>query len=470
MRRVLAPLLPIALLSCGNSTQSGGAAPADRVILVTCDTLRADHLGAYGCDRGLTPHLDELARTSRVYEEAYSCASLTGPALSCLLTGKLPHEIGVAPGNRSLMPPGVFTLAEAIAEKGIPTAAVVSNYVLRRQATPAGPAGVEQGFEHFDDRMSERELNRPMYERRAADTTAAAIAWLEEASARGDERFFLWVHYQDPHGPYTPGGDLARRFARPPSGETSLPIGRTHRGKGQLPAYQVLDGERDPEPYRGRYDGEVATFDAALGTLLGALRGRGLLDTALLIFSADHGESLGEHDYWFGHGEHLYRDVVRIPFLVRFPGGVRAGLSQSLVSHLDLFPTALDALGLDPGPTHGLSLLLDDPTGGRVAISSLGHTSDPKRQEAISDGRWRMLIGGGTRPRLFDLSSDPEELNDVARDNRKELVRLQEAALTIAKWAGPGIPGVNRTMQPQDQQAFDDMGYGGGDEDEDDSR
>lgn len=470
MRRVILPLLPTLLLSCGNSTESGGEAPAGRVILITCDTLRADHLGAYGCERGLTPNLDLLARSSRVFQEAYSCASLTGPALSCMLTGKLPHEIGVAPGNRSLMPVETFTIAEAISEKGIPTAAIVSNYVLRGQVSPAGPVGVGQGFDHFDDRMSERELNRPMYERRAGDTTAAAVAWLDEASARGQDRFFLWVHYQDPHGPYTPDVEFAERFDRPASGKTQLPIGRTHRGKGQLPAYQVLDGERNPEPYRGKYDGEVATFDSALGLLLDDLRERDLFDSSLLIFSADHGESLGEHDYWFGHGEHLYRDVVRIPLIIRFPGGIRAGTSPSLTSHLDLFPTALSALGLDPGPTHGVSLLSADPRGGRVALSSLGPIGSPNRQEAISDGRWRLMIGGGARPRLFDLIADPTETRDVARGNRDILMRLQEAALSLARGAGATISGVNRQMQAQDQKAFDDMGYGGGDGEIDDGR
>lgn len=464
---LLAPL--VLLASCGG----GGApaaprSPAERVILVTCDTLRADHLGAYGCDRGLTPNLDDLAAQSRVYTEAYACAPLTGPALASLLTGKLPHEVGVAAGNRSLMPAEVFTLAEALSEKGIPTAAVVSNYVLRRQPGAEGEVGVEQGFGHFDDRMSEREPNRPIYERRASDTTEAAIAWLDGALAREERRFFLWVHYQDPHGPYTPPAPYAERFARSAAGDVSLPIGRDHKSKGQLPSYQVLDGQRDPEPYRGKYDGEVAAFDASLGQLLEHLRETDLLEDALLVFSADHGESMGEHDHWFGHGEHLHREVVRVPLLVRLPGGARAGRSDVMASHLDLFPTTLRALGVDPGPTHGTSLLEADPAGQRVVLSSLGAVGRAGRLESISDGRWRMLVGARGRARLYDLQADPGERANVAADHPAELRRLQEAAVALAEGAGPPLPGVPRRMGAADERAFDDMGYGGGDEGDDD--
>ena len=122
MRRAPVPLLLVLTCACGGSGDSSvhPAAPAARVILVTCDTLRADHLGTYGCRRGLTPNLDDLAAQSLVFEEGTSCAPLTGPALSSLLTGKLPDQIGVAPGNRSLMPPEVFTLAEAIAAEPVP--------------------------------------------------------------------------------------------------------------------------------------------------------------------------------------------------------------------------------------------------------------------------------------------------------------------------------------------------------------
>jgi arylsulfatase A-like enzyme len=472
---VLCPCFWLVLLTaCGGSGDpepgpGAGNTPAARVILITCDTLRADHLGAYGCDRGLTPNLDALAKESRVFEEAYSSASLTGPALSSLLSGRLPDEIGVARGNRSLMPAQVLTLAEAVAEKGIPTAAVVSNWVLRSQPGGAGRVGVEQGFEHFDDRMSERELNRPMYERRADDTSAAAIRWIDGALARGDDRFFLWVHYQDPHGPYTPREDLAARFARTPGGARRLPIGRTHKSKGQIPSYQVLDGERDPEPYLGRYDGEVATFDAGVGLLLDHLRAENLLDDALLVMSADHGESLGEHDYWFGHGEHLYREVVRVPFMVRLPrsvGGVeRAGTSAALASHLDFFPSAMEALGLDPGPCLGNSLLRDDPSGERVALSSLGEARRPGRQQSVSDGRWRMLIGLGP-PKLFDIRADGAELQDLSGTHPEVMQRLSQAAGALAQRAGPAIQGIDRRMDQVDERAFDGLGYGDDDEDE----
>ena len=143
------------------------------------------------------------------------------------------------------------------------------------------------------------------------------------------------------------------------------------------------------------------------------------------------------------------------------PGPLR---SEVLVSHLDLFPTAMCALGLDPGPTHGASLLDGDPTEPRIAHSSLGAVGDPRRQESISDGRWRLLVSPGERPRLFDLSSDEGETTNVAGQHRQTLQRLNQAALDLARAAGPPIEGVERRMESDDVQAFDDMGYGGGDD------
>lgn len=454
------------LIGCG-SGEDPEPPPAQRVILITCDTLRADHLGAYGCDRGMTPHLDRLAESSRVYDQGYSCAPLTGPSLSSLLTGKLPDQIGVAPGNRFLMPSQVFTLAEAVAEKGIATAAVVSNYVIRHQPGANGKVGVEQGFATYDDRMSEKELNRPAFERRAVDTSQAAIEWIDEALARGDSRFFLWVHYQDPHGPYTPDPDFKEAFDREPTGEQVLKIGRTHKSLGQLPAYQVLDVGQDAEPYKGRYDGEIATFDRGLGKLLTHLENEKLMDEALVIFSADHGESLGEHDYWFGHGETLHQELVRVPMMVRFPAGARAGHSDALTSHLDVFPTALQALGIDPGPTLGRSLLDEDPSEPRVALSSLGQRGAPGRMESISDGRWRLITRAGLPPELYDLETDPGETKNLATTHASELTRLRSAAGSMLEGSNnKPMRGVNRRMAEADEAAFDGLGYGGGDEDD----
>src|SRR6185436_46435 len=204
--------------------------------------------------------------------------------------------------------------------------------------------------------------SRDVYERLAPATTDAALGWLEERKAAGEDRFFLWVHYQDPHGPYRPPAELEARFERAATDEAELAAGTTQRGLGQIPAYQVHDSERRPEPYRARYDAEIAYFDEHLGRLLDWLRASDWLIDALVVFTADHGESLGEHGYWFCHGENLHREVVRVPLVVRFPEGsahVRGEPGSRIASpsgHMDLWPTIVAAFGASPGECRGLSL------------------------------------------------------------------------------------------------------------------
>ena len=420
--------LLLALWAC--SPGEASPAPARRVILITCDTLRADRLGTYGYGRGTSPRLDALAEGAAVFEEAYATAPMTQPSVSSLMTGRLPEHVGVIGGNLRRIPSEVETLAERLRSEGIATAAIVSNWVLRRAPKPAGDVGVQQGFEHFDDRMESRELNRAAFERRAPDTTDAALAWLESADA--SEPFFLWVHYQDPHGPYAPPAGLARKFATDAGDEPELTLGDSVLGRGQLPSYQVLGDERRPSVYRDLYDAEIRAFDRALGRLLGALRERGLLEDALVILTADHGESLGEHDYWFCHGENLHREVVRVPLIVRPPSGSSAprGRVAQVATLVDVWPTVLEAFGLDPGPTLGRSLLAPLPEG-RLVGQSLLPRGKRAKWWAIGDGRWRVVWDDrDPAPRLFDVRDDPFEENDLAA---KEPERAQRM---IADWAG----------------------------------
>jgi arylsulfatase len=391
------------------------------VLLITCDTLRADRLGAYGYERDTSPELDALAAEGAVFEEAYATAPMTQPSISSLLTGRLPEHIGVARGNLRRLPSEVETIAERLRDEGITTAAVISNWVLRRAPAADGDVGAQQGFEHFDDEMDKKERNREAFERTAPDTTDAALAWLEgHDEARS---FFLWVHYQDPHGPYTPPRKLGQKFAREPSSEAAVAPGDTVIGHRQIPSYQLLGDERRPSVYRDLYDGEIRFFDRELGRLLGWLRERDWLADATVIFTSDHGESLGEHDYWFCHGENVHREVVRVPLVVKSPGGPR-GRIDHVASLIDVWPTVMEAFAVDPGPTLGRSLLR--PTGqGRLVGQSLFPRGDRTRWWAVSDGRWRVLWNDeAPDPRLYDILADPSETTDLAADHPDLVARM----------------------------------------------
>ncbi|MFT5052785.1 MAG: arylsulfatase A-like enzyme, partial [Chlamydiales bacterium] len=429
--RNLPAILLLLTLSAACGSSAADPAPVERVFLLSCDTLRADRLGMYGYGPDVSPNLDALAAESTVFDEAYACAPMTQPAVSSLMSGRFPTEIGVTPGNRSLMPPQIETLAEAISANGIETAAVVSNYLLRKnQRQPK--SGVAQGFDHFDDAMPDREATRGLKERTARHTTDAAISWLESYVERGAGRCFLWVHYQDPHGPYTPPEEHKQQFDRP-AGAQRVEIGKSRFGHRVIPDYQHIEGSNQPEMYRARYDAEIHFFDEQLGRLVDWLDERSLLENSLLIFTADHGEALGEHDFWFCHGESLHREIVRIPFFVRAPDGFPLpaagadGETRLAVSHLDVFPTVIDALGLAPvAGLRGESLLRSTWTEPRI-VTQLLLPSPEKRPKwvAASDGQYRLIWNDiDNAKRLYDMRTDPGEEHDLAQEHPQRVEAL----------------------------------------------
>lgn len=465
MRPRLVPWLALlALASCSRPP----ASPARRVILITCDTLRADRLGVYGYARPTSPRVDAFAKDGVVFESAYTTIPITGPALSALHTGRLPDELGLASGNKLLLGAPAVTLAEIVRDAGISTAAIVSNWVLRRPAPEQGDVGVKQGFQHFDDRMDSKEGARDVFERKAPATTDAAIDWLAKRKSTNDDRFFLWVHYQDPHGPYQPSKEMLAGLERPATDEPALPLGKTQFGRGQIPSYQNIDGERAPERYRERYDGEVRTFDAQFGRLIDWLKANGWFDDALIVFTADHGESLGEHGFWFCHGENVHREEVRVPLVVKYPHGAvhpNAARVAELATHLDLWPTTLDAFGLPARPNRGTSLFAEALPADRVSSQVVRQPGAPERWIAATDGRWRLVQEGTNAPKLFDVAADPGEERDLAAANA---ARMQELAGRLrayeASHAAPPIAPVRLAPTSENQRALRNTGYEGDDE------
>lgn len=450
--RVLLLLLPTALLAnaCG---QSASKSDLHAVVLLTCDTLRADHLGLYGFGGRTSPNLDALGHESVVHGAAWSSAPLTGPALSALLTGRMPDELGLE-DNRSVLSAEATTLAERLSAAGIETAAVVSNWVLRRRAELAD-AGVQQGFDHFDDRMESPEPGRPdLMERLADGTTDAALAWLD---GRGHDRpFFLWVHYQDPHGPYTPPDDCLVWPPEEALREPELEVGTDQRGIGVLPEYQVVDQERRPAAYRARYEAEIRFFDRELGRFVEGLRARRLLERTLLVFTSDHGESLGEHGYYFSHGQNLHQELVRVPLLLRPPDGA-AGTPrvQAPASHLDIFPTVLRAFGLDPGRVRGLDLLGGALPEARVLPQYLRGTW------SATGARYRLLVEREQR-RLYDLATDPGEERDLWPTDPAQGHRLAESLRAfVERERLPPLQAARPALDEAGRRALDSLGYGG---------
>jgi arylsulfatase A-like enzyme len=303
----------------------GRAAAAEarpNLLLLTVDTLRADFLGCYGFAGKNTPNLDRLASQGLLFEDTLTVIGKTGPAFASLFSSLYPPTHG-ARRNGVRMRDDVPVLAESLRAAGYTTAAFISNWTLKQHL-----AGTHRGFEHYDEEFNRERNSFGAVERDAADVTGAALRWLEAVPA--ERPVFLWVHYSEPHSPY----DLRAQYAP-----------------------KAAEGEGDsPRSRRYKYSSEVGFVDNWIGNLLTRAENRLRPETTLVVFLSDHGESLGEHDYW-GHGKNTHWPNLRIPLILRGPGipaGRRVATGASIV---DVLPTILDLLRLAPLPgAEGRSL------------------------------------------------------------------------------------------------------------------
>lgn len=302
----------LALFSCCLLGVGAGATPPrprPNVLLVTIDTLRADALSGYGAPRATSPHLDTLLAGGVRFDQARTVEPLTTPALASMLTSLYPHEHG-STRNGLRMRPGLESLPKVLGRHGWATAAVVGNWTLKDRLS-----GLKEHFGQYDEVLTrKRWMGIYKGESTAEELTDQAIAWL-----RGRDRgrpFLLWVHYVEPHAPYRLQPEVAER----------LGIGKR------------------PTP-RDRYDSEIAFADQHVGRLLAELGGQGLAPHTLVVFAADHGESLGEHGYW-GHGRNLYEECLRIPMGLSWPGTLPSRVVEAPALNLDVPPTVLGLLGI----------------------------------------------------------------------------------------------------------------------------
>ncbi len=425
------------------------------LLLITVDTLRADELGAYGSPRGLTPNLDALASRSIVFRAAYAAAPLTLPSVASLMTGRYPEELGI-PHNEAAVPESARTLAEELAVAGWRTAAVVGNFVLRRSS------GLARGFAHFDDDFPHTEAGpRRWPERGAEATTESALALLDDVASSGS-RSFLWVHYQDPHGPYRPPDTWRERAlaAEGGDGARTLPLGSDHWGFGSIPVYQQREGRRELSFYRAGYRGEVAYMDAELGRLLAGLAERGLEEAAVIVFASDHGESLGESDVWFAHGTHLDDAQVRVPLMIRAPGR-RPAVRDDLASLLDLRPTLLAMLtGEAPDPAAPGRDLLAPGAAGRSSepyLANLG-VGGQARVALVAEG-FKLVAtrrGESWASTLHALDAADVDLSPAAPELA---ARMRRRLAAVRERVATGVPVTPQRLDEGDREALRALGY-----------
>ncbi len=438
------------------------------VLLISVDTLRADHTSVYGYERNTTPNLKAFADESLVFERAYTTSTVTPPSVISMLTGLYPYNHRVRLFFQRI-PDRCITLADHLRRAGYQTAAVVSNLCLTDRAS-----GLGARFDYFDDALDDPPPDHPdLWDRRAADTTDSSIAWLEDHGT-SDQPLFLWVHYMDPHGPYRPPADAPRDFV--------------HAHPRPVDPQRISQHLREPGLYDGleyvdRYDEEIAYTDREIGRLLAAFDRLGLREKSVIVFVADHGERLlDSKEPWpfFCHGFDPDQNVIRIPMIIRAEG-LAAGRAPHPVSIVDIMPIVLSCVGLPvPDGLDGRRLTARTPAFPPYAESGdIGRGGGLHRSFIYATRKVVVRHGRSNIPRdawAFDLVSDPfERIRLPVDDTDSAYLKLAEiiqaetdpggTPQNYVKGERPQSPHV-RALDAKTIQALKALGYVGGVDDD----
>jgi arylsulfatase A-like enzyme/Flp pilus assembly protein TadD len=398
-------------------------APSDlNVVVITLDTTRADRLGCYGFRPAETPHIDALADEGVLFEHATATVPLTFPSHSSIFTGLVPPHHGVRDNGGFFLDDRSVTLAERLEHAGWTTGAFIGAWVLESRW------GLAQGFDEYSDRFQlskYKVVSLGTVQKRGDEVMDDALRWMEGAR---EKKFFAWVHLYDPHAPYDPPEPFASRFARQP------------------------------------YLGEIAYTDQVVGRLTAWLRERGLMERTVIVLTADHGESLGDHGE-NAHAYFIYGATTHVPLIVRTPWG-RRGRSAAQVSSVDIMPTVLDLVGLPPQPGidgRSLARAVLDPAAklGHVAYSESyfpRYHFGWQHLRSLRDGRYAYI--DAPEPELYDLAADPGESRNIfkAYSQRAEDLRVKLEALAEAR--EDSAP-ARQTMDPETLQRLAALGYVG---------
>jgi arylsulfatase len=447
----LATLLPLGCASGGQERPN--------LLLITVDTLRPDRLACYGGEPTAGSTICALAEQGTRFVWSFSAAPSTAPSIASLLTSSWPSRHGVTQSATTALPAQARTVAECLSDAGYETAAFVANPVLRRGRQ------LEQGFAIYDDRMTRREPNRPqLLEREASEVTDSAAAWLRLAR----RPWFLWVHYQDPHGPYDPPNAPRRRD---PPEASPLPLLEDHSGYQGIPAYQALPGLRSREAYEERYRDEIRHVDLQVARLVAVADGLG--SRPWVVLTADHAEAFGEDGYYFAHGHSVGMDQIRVPLLVRPADPRPARVSTRPVSGVDVAPTLLRAAGLPaPESFQGKPLPLDageEGAGSRALVAEhrartaivVGSTYYARDRHPIAPDTPDPITGGALvplPPRVAHLTPDGR-FPGYRSAGEEATARLDSMLAPILQSTAEQPPRETSTLTAVEREALRALGY-----------
>lgn len=395
------------------------------VILITLDTLRADYVGVYGKDKANTPHMDGVANEGVVFDTCIAQVPLTLPSHTSILSGTYPLYHQVRDNGGFLVPESLEFVSEVLQKQGYATSAFIASYVLHSKW------GVNQGFDTYSDEFDLSKYKRISLgnvQKRADEVLGNARKWVKKNK---DNKFFSWIHLYDPHTPYDP-----------------------------------------PEPFNERnpgrpYKGEVEYMDHQLGLFFDFLKAEGLYDNTIIIMTADHGESLGQHGEKT-HGFFIYEPTVRVPLIIRAPFKFPVSRVDNIVELVDLAPTILDAVDVSLPESYQGQSLLDLMFGSGESDKTVAYTETyyPRMHYGWSElkafyhnNNWKYILA--PRDELYDLEADTEEKENLALKESGQARRARERLQRFMQLKSQGArnPGEAAKMSKDDLQKLAALGY-----------
>lgn len=425
-RYVVLVLLGLSAAGCNKDESASEAKSSqtlrrDNVLLITLDTTRADRLGCYGFDKAITPALDALAARGTLFEQAFSQVNLTLPSHCSIMTGRYPRELGVHVNGRNALGTAHPTLAEIFKQHGYDTAAFVASFVLDSKF------GLDRGFDLYEDDMgaSTFQVQSLEWQITANQVANRALTWLDTKKRRP---FFCWVHFFDPHAPYSPPGKY------------------------------IQEGSHE-------YNGELTFVDDHVKRLTDWLAANELTDQTLVIVVGDHGESFGEHGE-FGHTNFIYETNLHVPYILAHPNIIPvARRVNEVVEVVDLFPTVLELFGWElPKTLSSRSLVAafaGEPLESKPSYAESQYVFNSygwAEQRSLTTLRWKYI--SSTKPELYDRKADPEETTNLIDEQPEIAQNLLNALTSIYKELTPGEGGI-ATLDPQTTKALESIGYTG---------
>jgi len=466
------------------SLASADARKRPNVLMISLDTVRADHLSLYGYQRDTTPNLKKLAAEATVYRRATSTADWTLPSHASMFTGLYSSEHGAYCDVKShgllQLPDATETVAERLRDEGYATLGVVANTTMLIRVF-----NIHQGFQYYSTRLpmlplyagpanySVRKVllsrlqeywtpdsNPDLYVKGSAITKEAS-SLIGQVSEFG-EPWFLFANYMDAHAPYNPPDPYATRYSAQPV----IPLNKFYELAKEVMQLKRTIPKDVLDPLVGKYDGGIAYLDDQIGLLCDHLRQLGVYDDTMIIITADHGEAFGEH-MLMEHGVSVYEDQIHVPLIIKWPRGIKRPPDPLPVSGVDIKSTILEVTGLKSGARVSGRSLLSNHESGEIRIAGTypcrdiynTHPRFRRVEQAVMSGPWKLIASSTGKRELYNIESDPAEAKNLYETDREPAKELEARLENWRKTIGPVRSRKAAELTAEELERLKTLGY-----------